>query len=154
MLVNVTATESKKNETKAVPPYWKSMTVDMKGLVSIKFSEPLNIPNITNMNSTVLDVTIIPSGSSKYLQFVWNVTRFDNNGFDIQLVFEKPLYVSANGRNYYDKVSVLCKINEFFTSKQSFVTIVPDTEIVSDIPPQLSTNAKENAVFTTVQDVA
>lgn len=44
------------NNKTSTPPYWKSITVSNRGLVTIKFSEPLNIPNITNINGTVLDV--------------------------------------------------------------------------------------------------
>lgn len=111
------------------------MTIDNKGLARIKFSEQLNIPNITNMNSSVLDVSIISQSSPKYLTFTWYVAKFDNYGFDIQLVFDHPLYVSCYGKKRFDKLQVISNLNEFFISKQTLTSIEPSHQIESEIPP-------------------
>ena len=126
------------NNSTAIRPSWKSITVDNKGFARIKFSEAMNIPNITNMDSTVLDVVLIPSSNSRsgdFLKFTWNVTAFDRNELTIYLNFSFPLHISANGKDYFDQISVVCKNNAFFVSNKTLAAIVPETYLIGLVPP-------------------
>ncbi len=49
-------------EDTAKPPFWKSIKVNIKGLVTVTFSEPFEMQNWSEIDSTVLDVSIIAAG--------------------------------------------------------------------------------------------
>ena len=80
------------------PPFFKQMTVNNEGKVFVYFSELFVVPsNITAVNETVLDVVIIPSGAvlDEFLYYTWNITDFKNDYLELQLFFERPLYISS-----------------------------------------------------------
>lgn len=59
--------------------FWKNMLTNNLGVVTIKFTEDLMIPDhIEYINKTVLNIKLLPTGSvdDKYYNFTWETIEY------------------------------------------------------------------------------
>lgn len=88
--------------------------------------------NISMIDNDVVKLEIVPFSiaNMKYLDFSWKVVKFTNNYLDIQLTFEKPLFVSSTG-SIRDKLKLTLMNNVFFMSRASFKRVAPDEVLIA-----------------------
>ena len=68
-------------------------------MVEISFNKALFVPlNYSTFNESVLDIVLVPGQGQDPLKtkFTWKITDFTENGMNIQLTFESPLYISSS----------------------------------------------------------
>ena len=91
----VTVNEGEPNFDVDERPIIKITSINSKGQVYLEFSEGLTKrENITMINSTCLELEIIPSDPDKersQLNFTWLTTSFQPIYMEIQLLFENEL---------------------------------------------------------------
>ena len=79
----------------------KIKSISVEGLVTVEFSQIVNVPkNYTSFNQSVLVLTIKDGGYVRDLNFTWNLTSFTPKEMLIQLHFADPSLVSIPVRNY------------------------------------------------------
>ena len=86
----------------------KIKKINQVGLVNVKFSEKIQTPDqiqndINNQTLGILHVTVLPyKGNDRVdkLNLTWDCVSFTEDGFDLQLSFADPLYVSHGGHDY------------------------------------------------------
>ena len=78
----------------------KVSKVDFKGRVDVLFSHDMvdtsNGFNISTINNSTVNITVISAKSGEILKMDWNVISFINKQLELQLWFDNPLLVSAH----------------------------------------------------------
>ena len=66
-----------------------------------------------------LILKVVPSGlvEEDKLSLTWEVLSFESKFMMIQIYFDNPLYISSNGRDDLEKLSILC------TNPKKFVKV-------------------------------
>jgi len=80
-------------------PHIKLNKINQKGLVKFTFTKTMLVPgNLTGFDDEVLLISIKPGFESKNenLGFTWELVSYTEEGLDVQINFEKAVYVSSN----------------------------------------------------------
>jgi hypothetical protein len=145
----VTAHSKVKSEVKSEPPSVEIDTVSLRGFVQLRFSKqmltaPLEIMQKLSVRSPekseAIVVEIVPGLHSdpEMLGFDFEITKYDNDLMEIQLLFESPVHISSDVNN-----PELLKISfpgwsYFFDTEGQY--IAKDTILVHKLPPQITNN--------------
>jgi hypothetical protein len=79
----------------------------------------LLIQDSSKFDDSDLILKVIPSGlvEEDKLSLTWEVLSFESKFMMIQIYFDNPLYISSNGRDDLEKLSILC------TNPKKFVKV-------------------------------
>ena len=105
-------------------PYIES--ISNKGLMKVRFIEPLPYMNVSLVNETHIKMFISPTNkedTTVNLNFTWNCTQMNATLMQFQLDFDKPVDVSPNLP--FDTI--------FFVTSKNFSA--PNITISSNIKP-------------------
>ena len=79
----------------------------------------LLIQDSSKFDDSDLILKVVPSGlvEEDKLSLTWEVLSFESKFMMIQIYFDNPLYISSNGRDDLEKLSILC------TNPKKFVKV-------------------------------
>ena len=87
--------------------------------------------------SYIIDIEMVPQGdySSQDLSIRWKVKKFTKKYMDINLGFDKPLFVSASSQ--HDLLKVTIKSSAIFLD-EDYLTFEQDQILLKPVPKQYS----------------